>query len=50
MPWNQEPVEINYRCRPQRDYAAEAVARVTAKIEAIFANARTERLKARLKE
>lgn len=49
MPWKQEPVEINYYFRPQRDYAAEAVARVTAKIDAIFAEARTKRTKARLK-
>jgi hypothetical protein len=49
MPWDQEPAEINYHFRPRRDYAADAVARVTAKIDAIFADARTERIKARLK-
>lgn len=49
MPWKQEPVEINYHFRPQPDYAAEAVARVTAKIDAIFVDAHTKRIKARLK-
>jgi hypothetical protein len=50
MPWDQEPAEINYHFRPRRDFAAEAVARVKAKMDAIFQDANTERIKARLKQ